>query len=234
MTVSAPCRELKGPWALLKTSSRWALFLALSGLLACGANSNAAGGSCGKVQPCGGAIMGSWKFSSGCDFSSISFDGTDVGNACPAASATLSNLRGTARVTYGADQTYSQSGNLSADMHLDVPLSCFAVGKTCAGLDAYYVMQMQTSVDPKFTSAACATSGTNCHCELSLVSDVSEDGVYTTDQSTLTTTPLGGTSTQDSYCVQDNELHDITLDMTMPMGPMGMAKISADVVLAKE
>jgi hypothetical protein len=92
---------------------------------------------------------------------------------------------------------------------------------------------MQTT-DPTLTSATCATSGSACVCQLSTVQDATEAGTYTTSGTTLSTTPTGGTASTGSYCVKGNELHSLGIDLSMPMGTMGMVKIAADAVFTKQ
>jgi hypothetical protein len=91
---------------------------------------------------------------------------------------------------------------------------------------------MQT--DPTLKSATCAMSGSACVCQLSTSHDATEAGTYTTSGTTVSSTPTGGTVSTDSYCVKGNELHSIGIDMSMPMGTMGMVKIAGDVVFTKQ
>jgi hypothetical protein len=91
------------------------------------------------------------------------------------------------------------------------------------------------ATDPRITKARCATSGSACQCDLSLAIDVTESGTYSTNQTALSVTPAGGgPATSDSYCVQGNELHSISVDMTMPVGPMGMVRIAGDLVYTRQ
>jgi hypothetical protein len=192
--------------------------------------SSTGGGSCGQVQPCGGAVVGSWQLSNTCILDS-SFLGVDATAICPTATIALTKFGGTGGITYGADQTYHSTGTVSIDFKLTLPTTCFGVGKTCADLQTSYAQQMQTS--PTIKSATCATSVSACVCQISTVQDATEAGTYATSGTRLSSTPTGGTVSTDSYCVQGNELHSIGIDMSMPMGTMGMAKITGDLVFTK-
>jgi hypothetical protein len=50
----------------------------------------------------------------------------------------------------------------------------------------------------------------------------------------LSSTPTGGAVSTDSYCVKGNDLHSIGIDLSMPMGTMGMVKIAGDIVFTKQ
>lgn len=200
-------------------------------VVGCG-NGSGIGGSCGQVEPCGGEVVGAWKLASGCVLDSSAI-GVDLSSICSTATFVVKNVGGTGQVTYDADQTYVSTGTLLIDGVLTLPTTCFAAGKTCAGLGAIYAQMMQTNSGIR--AATCSTSGSACVCQLSLGGDVSESGTYSTNLTTLSTTPTGQTTaSNDQYCVQGNVLHDINVDMTMPLGPMGMAKITGDLIFTKQ
>jgi hypothetical protein len=50
---------------------------------------------------------------------------------------------------------------------------------------------------------------------------------------TLSSISVDGSTSDDPYCVQGNELHSLSVDMMMPMGPMGQVHIQGDLVLKK-
>jgi hypothetical protein len=190
------------------------------------------GGSCGTVQPCGGSVVGTWNISTVCVLDS-SFLGFDQSQICAGAQFDVASVSAMGTSTYNADGTYQDTGNLKLTFKLTVPNSCFSNGATCAGLNSSFQQQIQQ--DPSsVNSASCVPSGSSCVCTLgSPDQPVSEMGTYTTSGTSLTTTPTGGTPSTGPYCVTGNELHEMQIDMSMPMGSMGMAHIQADVVLKK-
>jgi hypothetical protein len=193
------------------------------------------GGACGTVQPCGGSIAGAWTVSSACilDGALLGFDATSI---CATATIVPKKVTSTGGISYAANQTYQSTGTIAIDVTLTIPTACFAAGRTCVALNDVYAQQMQT--DPTLTGATCAasgsTSGSTCVCEVSTLQDTGESGTYATSGSTLTTTAMGETAESGGYCVQGNELHEVVLDMTVPMGPMGTAKIGADLVFKRQ
>jgi hypothetical protein len=183
------------------------------------------GPTCGKVEPCGGNIVGTWKVENTCLANGgLVMDASDI---CAGATLATTSVTGTGTETFAADGTYHAMGTLSIGFKLTIPTSCFAPGKTCAGLTA------EEQAQPSVTSASCATVGPSCVCQLTGGAG-DETGTWTTSGTTLTTTPTGGTASTDPYCVQGNELHDIAVDMSMPVGSMGMAKIVGDIVYTRQ
>jgi hypothetical protein len=128
---------------------------------------------------------------------------------------------------------YQSSGTIKLSFKLTVPSSCFQNGATCADLDASFQQAIQQNPG-EVTSASCVVSGPSCACTLVAPDQSStEMGNYTTSGTNITTNPAGGTPSTDPYCVTGNELHDMQVDMSMPMGPMGMVKIQGDMVWKK-
>ncbi|HEY2902266.1 MAG TPA: hypothetical protein VGL59_16920, partial [Polyangia bacterium] len=163
-----------------------------------------------------------------------SFLGMDAAQICPTATIDLSNVGEQGTVTYNSDLTYQQSGTTMFQMKLTIPNSCLAMGETCETLDSVYKQMMQT--DPTYKMASCAAGATSCVCTIAFSQDSNESGTYSTMGTNVTTTPTtaGATADTSGYCVQGNQLHLLDLDMTMPMGAMGMAKIDAELILTKQ
>jgi hypothetical protein len=176
--------------------------------------------------------VGTWKLGSSCilDSSLLGIDATEL---CATATLVVKKVGGTAEVTYKADHTYVSTGSIAIDTTLTVPTTCFLAGKTCADLKAAYAQAMLA--DPTLTRTTCSPAGSACVCDLQLTADASESGTYSTNLTSLSTIPAGQTvASTDDYCVQGNELHSISIDMTMPVGPMGMAKIAGDLVFTRQ
>jgi hypothetical protein len=199
------------------------------GISSCGGSGG--GGSCGAVQPCGGSVVGTWKASQVCILDP-SLAGIDATAICATATVEITSVSATGTSTYGADLTYQTAGTEKFGFRLTIPGTCSLNGMTCADVDANFKQQMQQ--DPTITSASCATSGTACVCNEMVVLDSAETGTYATSGTALTTTPAGQAATTDQYCVQGTALHDILVDMTMPMGGIGTVKVAGDFVLTKQ
>jgi hypothetical protein len=204
-----------------------ACLLVLVAVLGCGGGGDS---SCGKVQPCGGDVVGAWKLQSGCALGEAATD-LIAADLCADATGDVAIVGGTAAVTFNADQSYVQTGDVEMEFHLTLPMSCFAEGGTCADLKAAYAEAMAT--DPRFKATTCAASGSACVCNIRLVLDVGESGTYSSAATSLTTRTAGGPATTAQYCVQGDELHNIDVDMAMP-GPMGMANITFDTVFKRQ
>jgi hypothetical protein len=187
------------------------------------------GGSCGKVQPCGGNVVGNYSISTACyDNAAASMQ---LGMDCPGATVNITGLKVSGNGSFNADMTYSVSETISASLSETFPASCLTtsgVTVTCAQLDQE--IQLVVAQDPgMYQSAHCSGSG-SCTCTFVLATQMtSETGTYTTSGTNITTTDSAGSSSISAYCVQGNELHMLQVDMTMAMG-----KIQADLVLTKK
>lgn len=183
-----------------------------------GADSNAAS-SCGKVAPCGGDIVGSWKIVASCaQAPSTTGDPCSNGGTVQAVSVAAS---GTA--TFNADMTYSVDVAESDSETVDVPLSCLSVNGV-AGSCADLAMAIGSVAPDAGTTASCTTAGANCSCTVSEAGTTfDETGTYTVSGTAFTTMQGTGANTGTgggSYCVQGNTLHILST-----MGASGMAPI---------
>lgn len=205
------------------------LFLSSWGLMSCGGSSDGAGGSCGMVQPCGGDIVGTWKFAASCivDQSVLGLDATQI---CDTATINAENSVISGIATFKTDMTYSVSLTSTPKFKLTVPNDCLQ-GAACADLQTAITTDPSSDVQ----SASCATQGSACVCNVvsKSMSDT-ETGTYTTSGSTLTSGPTAAQQDDTPYCVQGNQLHVISVDMSTSMGAMGKVKITADIVGTKQ
>jgi hypothetical protein len=80
--------------------------------------------------------------------------------------------------TYNADKTYATEGTFTLGLKLTLPLSCFAPGKNCAGLQAVYVQQGM------FDMPTCSVQGLACVCSLVSTQDTTDSGTYSTSGTT--------------------------------------------------
>ena len=186
------------------------------------------GGSCAKVQPCGGDVLGNWAISGAC-FNNAALN-MDIGMSCPGASINITafNLTGSAR--FNADLTYNTTGTATISLRETIPVSCLTAGSvalTCAELDQQ--LQEDIAANPGTTQTGHCEGSNICTCTVTNgPQTISETGTYATSGTTLTFTDSAGSISSNGYCVQGNELHIVQFDMTMPMGT-----IQADTVLTR-
>jgi hypothetical protein len=193
-------------------------------LPACGGSSGGSAGSCLQVEPCGGNLVGSWSLSNACiNSAAISMQFAGV---CPTAAVTAAHVTASGSLMFNADMTYSTMLNEGGTFSVSVPASCIN-GGSCTLLGA--ALQ-----DPSFQSVTC-TGSTTCVCNVVLAPMITnETGTYTTSGTAAMLTTSTGTTDGGDYCVQGNELHLVTVDRTMNMGPMGQATINEDIVAIKK
>ncbi len=195
-------------------------------IVGCGGGATAP--HCAQVEPCGGDVVGTWKFAGGC-VNNAAVSAT-LAAVCPGASISVSSLAVSGSITFNSDLSYSGSSfSVSETATESIPLSCTGQA-SCAAL----------STSSNGMTAAC--SGTSvCTCRVSSTAAgtaagaLGSSGTYSSSDTTLTLqSSSSSSSTGGSYCAQGTELHLISVDATMNMGPMGMATITSDVVALKQ
>lgn len=196
-------------------------------LLSCGGNGALA--SCGKVAACGGDVVGNYTIAGACVNNSAL--NMDVGLDCPGATASASGISASGSASFNADLTYTMTQTLTASITENIPASCLTqngLTLTCAQVDQ--LLQTLIQMEPgTFQSAHCSGSS-SCTCSFVLAPQMmTESGTYVAAGTTLTLTASDGTTSGGSYCVEGNNLHLLSMDMTMPMGT-----ITADTVLTKK
>jgi hypothetical protein len=191
--------------------------------------SSCGGGSCGKVQPCGGNVVGSWKASGSC-VNSASFSSV-LGMGCVGTTGSA-HLSVSGTVNYNADMTYAAALTESGTVSITLPPACRmqgAITLTCSQTDQQVKANLAASANAAFETVSCSGSDASCTCRVTVTNlPMSDAGTFSTSGTMLTMT--SGTT---DYCVTGNELHLISVDTTMPMGPMGQVVIASDVVLTR-
>ena len=208
-----------------------AMVLAAS-LAGCGGG-DSAGGSCGKVEPCGGDIAGQWTVTNSCVDSTALMTQIPpaISAMCPTAKVTTAEVATPGSYTFNADSTYTTMLSQTGNGTVDVPQSCLSLASDCSGLTTLIQLALTLTPVPSVQSIKCAGSA-DCVCTIVPVPvDTNETGTYSTTGNTLTTTPASGTPRARSYCVQGlRELHFMTLDKATNTGPAGQPTITADIV----
>jgi hypothetical protein len=175
-------------------------------------------GTCGRTQPCGGNIMGSWRLTEDCvDLAPLQPTAMQICAQAAITSATAS-ISGT--INFNADATFSVSQTGTATLRWSIPSTCTG-GMTCTAFGAAIMASL-----PSGQSFSC-TGTTTCTCTQGANVANSSSGTYGTNGSNLTITSSTGTTATGSYCVEGTRLHLITLDSTASNG------IGEDVVAEK-
>lgn len=202
-------------------------------LSTCGSSGS---GSCGKVAPCGGDIVGNWKATGACaNAMTLSMQ---VVPGCTDVMASSVNIQITGNASFNTDGTYTLNETTIVSGSGIVPASCLqlaGVPLTCSQFDL--LIQQYIATDPTaMVKAAHCSGNTDCSCTFTLAPQVlAQTGTYNTLGSpVLTLNANDGIVYGADYCVQKNELHLIKVNATMPMGAMGQANIDADTVFTKD
>jgi hypothetical protein len=196
----------------------------------CGGDSESgnAGGdaSCGKVAPCGGDVVGTWKITKSCADSATII--AAVSEVCPAATVQSIDVQTNGTFSFSADGTYTEGATTGGSATVFIPSSCLVQGGvtyTCSLVTLALTVMKPAGVD----SISCSDASGGCDCKVVPSTVVTnEAGTYTTSGNSYTTTASDGTSVESSYCIEGNRFHSITVDENNP------AKVVADVVASKQ
>jgi hypothetical protein len=194
-------------------------------LSSCGGGS---GGSCGKVEPCGGPVAGTWKATTSCSSAAVF---NDMLSDCPGAHATAQNGSPAGTIVLNADLTYAMSVSVPFVMNVSIPLSC-TTAASCADLAA--TIGETLTGDAQANNSVVCSGNSTCSCVMTQTASLAGTGTYATSGTTLTLTDDTGYANSGTYCVQANTLHLVDVDMSMNMGPMGQATITDDLTLSKQ
>ncbi len=185
----------------------------------CGGSS----GSCGKVAPCGGDVVGNYNITAAC----LTLASMEMPlEGCPGATVNVGKIGVSGTASFNADMTYSMTETLTASASETIPASCLmmnGITLTCQQLDQ--AIQQLVAENPDVYQSAHCVGSSACTCSFTVAPQtMTESGTYTTSGTTLTLSGGGG----GEYCVQGNELHLISIDMTMPT-----ASMEGDIVLTR-
>lgn len=201
------------------------LSLAMAPILsACGGGA----GSCGKVGACGGDVVGNYTISAGCvNTAALNMQIID---GCAGAKINSYSTSVSGSGSFNANLTYSVTETVTLSASETLPASCLTqdgLTLTCAQVDA--LLQSAILQDPTVFKSAHCTGSSSCTCTFTLAPQtMTETGTYTTAGTTITMLPTTGVPKSNEYCVKDNDLHLMQVDMTMPM-----AVVQSDIVFKK-
>jgi hypothetical protein len=196
-----------------------AIFLAMMILPGCGGS----GGTCGNTAACGGDIAGTWTITSSC------VSGTVTSTSCPGETVDTANLNISGTVTYATDMTYTVNSILSGSEILMLPLSC--VNKPGATTPPMTCDQLTGTLMGTISRSITCTGSSVCTCNVVISSQTSmTTGTYTTTTAgLLTETPMGGSPSQNDYCVKGKTF---TLSPHAAAAMMGQS-VSGTITLTK-
>lgn len=193
---------------------RGALAFVCVAVLGCGGSVGEAPSSCLTLHPCGGDLVGTWRFVRTCVADTATFTAV-AQTRCAGSTVSSYGLSTSGSITFNADLTYSaRNWNTSFTEAWTFPTSCVA-GESCA--EQSYSLTLSSG---GFSNTTCSGSDV-CTCSQSGLSATTETGTYTASESSFAFTgpTFAGTS---QYCVEGNYLHvieegDTTADTTVPL-----------------
>jgi hypothetical protein len=195
----------------------------------CGGEAGKARDLCGRVQPCGGDVVGTWKPAGSCYDPTVVLAqvASSLGLVCPSGvtlSLTSSTLNRDLSATFASDGTYSGMSVTTGMLAFEIPGACLG-GQAC--------QDVATALGATFDAASC-TGDASCACSATQNLTGNETGTYTVSGWVLETAPSGGAPTQTNYCVTGNQMHFVNVDPATPVVPSPPATILSDVVLERQ
>lgn len=170
----------------------------------CGGDGGGSGGACGPLTACGGDVVGTWTVKDFCGTGKISF------STCPQVDVNLDGVKATGEQTFGADKTYSSNTQVSGSATMHIPTSCLMFGGlqvTCDFVNMTFMTQNATMPNDTIESLTCSKEATGCSCKVGLkAKTLAEMGTYSSNGTSLTLTPSGGTAKTNDYCVAGTTL----------------------------
>jgi hypothetical protein len=211
------------------------------GIVGCGGSGDGRAASCGKVAPCGGGLVGSWRVVAGCDQTGLLTTEASLLIACPNLVIDVLDRSTTGTLTFAADGTYSESTVTSQTLRADVPPSCLSLNGTpltCS--ETGLALKLALVVAPLVGKVDCTTTRQlTCACTFALGPESRDEaGTFSASANRVTTVGFDETSTASRpYCVQGGStLHWMGGGLPVDLGPLGMVRIPLgdDVVAARQ
>jgi hypothetical protein len=194
-----------------RTEWKRAFVVASVGLFGCGGGTDGGRGeppmSCLQVQPCGGDVVGTWRFVGGCAAEASVFTAL-AQTSCPGTEVSQVAFGASGSVTFNADLTYvGQGWNTTYSDTVTRPLSCSSGAASCDALDLSV-----TATGGSFLTEDCS-GATTCACHSSSRNAMTESGTYTVTGTKLDLTAPSTTRSR-SFCVEGSRLHIIEFSAT--------------------
>ena len=171
--------------------------LALACLLLSIGGCDTSASSCSDTfTPCGGTLVGTWSFDTGCNVSNLAT------MTCPSVTSTVSPAA-TGTYAFNGDGSYTLNLTVDETGSVVYPAACLSGISACSGLDS------TTTAGALTLTTTCTGSVTSsCTCAASFTGTVMDTGTYTTAGTTFTTSSMitGQTSPAAGYCVKGSQL----------------------------
>jgi hypothetical protein len=204
-----------------------ALALALAG---CGGGGHGPAATCGQVQPCGGALAGSWKVVATCANFAVLSAGASVLLGCAGIDLEVVQSAASGTLTFARDATYRTSLMVSGTLRATLPLACAqakGIPLTCA--EAAIALRIALAATPTVQAVTCASGATGCTCDFMVGGESSvESGTFSTSATEVDTAVTGETAVTRHYCVQGTTLHLMGVDRSVSLGPLGTFQLPLD------
>jgi hypothetical protein len=193
----------------MQTAWRRAFVVASVGLFGCGGSDGGGGPpmNCLQVQPCGGDVVGTWRFVGGCVAEASVFTAI-AQTSCPGTEVSQVAFGASGTVTFNADLTYvGQGWNTTYSDMVTRPLSCTSGAASCDQLNVSV-----TATGGSFLEERCS-GATTCACHSSSRNAMTESGTYTVTGTELDLT-APSTTRRRAFCIEGSRLHIIELSDT--------------------
>jgi hypothetical protein len=185
----------------MKVWFAWTALLAVSlgGCSSSSSSSNAAA-TCGKVAPCGGNLVGTWKFVAECDGADSQQNHCAGGTTAQDLETVTQSVIVSGTVTFNADMTYSIAKDTSDTITVMEPAECLGFAETCDQL-------ARTMGPPELVTCADAGNGCKCTQHPGDVTSYSTGSYTVVREQVLSTSGSSGSALGYNYCVQGDTLH---------------------------
>ena len=185
--------------------------------------------SCGRVLPCGGDLVGTWKVETACldDAFAGRFVTTILNESLSCSGATAREIRTEASgsISFTSDSTYNTDMSAFTSLRLALPSSCSDPQNgilTCEQLNEWFAALTKKPFD----TFVCTSAASGCNCAVGLRSNFPAMGTYSSSGTTAT---LGTDKPMSfEYCVRANELHLMTVSTDS-----GPTVIKTDILATK-
>ncbi len=195
------------------------------GSLGCGSNNSSTAGSCGRVESCGGDVVGSWSIVQSCGVSDafVVQEQQFFAGFCDPANAGAVFDPGT--TTWVGSWSFSSAMSFTRSLLITEHQSFVCQdGEKCSDLESQ--IQAAQATYP-IQSGSCTAVGQGCRCTIDWSALTEQDGTYTSSGTKLLLTVADSSPTDFNYCVEGNTMHWIDQDNAPPTA-------NADIVAERQ
>jgi len=202
------------------------LALAVACSLGCGGGDSSGGGSCGKLEACGGDVVGSWSIVDSCGVTDafVVPEQNFFAGFCSGSNSGVVFDPGT--TSWVGSWSFSSAMAFTQSVLITEHQSFLCQdGESCSALESQ--IQAAQSTYP-IQSGSCTAAAGGCRCTIVWSAASHQEGTYASAGTKLSlTVPSSSTTTDFNYCVQGNTMHWIAQDNAPPTA-------NADVVAERQ